>query len=72
MFGKFFYNWNSFWKVSTSPKAFNLASLALAIGLSLIKLIPLIKEKFLKKVFFKDEINIYISTLLNVLNMQLC
>ena len=67
--GNFLYNWDSFLKAPTQANAANLALLALAMGLPIIKLIPKIKEKMNTKAFCLDTTNINIASLLNGLNI---
>ena len=67
--GNFMYNWDSFCKAPTKANAANLALLALAMGLPIIKLIPKIKEKMNAKAFCLDTNNISIASLLNGLNI---
>ena len=69
-FGNFLANLNSFSESPSSGKAITLASLALAIGLPTIKLIPVIKKYILKyKIFSLGSYNINVSTILNGLNI---
>lgn len=68
--GNFIANYNYFIKAPSSGKAITLASLALAIGLPAIKLIPKIKKSILKnKLFSLGRYNINVSTILNGLNI---
>jgi hypothetical protein len=68
-FGTFIANYKSFSKAPSREKAITLALLAFAIGLPAIKLIPKLKQLFLKqKLFSLDNQNINISTILNGLN----
>jgi len=68
--GNFIANWDSFIKAPKVGKAITLASLALAVGLPTIKLIPKIKKNLLKhKLFSLGSRNINISTILNGLNI---
>lgn len=64
--GNFLSNYGSFREAPTSAKALSLASLALACGLPIIKLIPNIKE-ILKKEIIQDTLNI--EMMLNGLNI---
>ena len=67
--GNFIYNWDSFYNAPKRAKAISLASLALAVGLPAIKLIPKMKDIIKTKVFSIDMHNINISTILNGLNI---
>ena len=68
-FGNFIANYDSFIKAPSSGKTITLASLALAIGLPAIKLIPKIKDCIKTKLFSLGSHNINVSTMLNGLNI---
>lgn len=67
--GNFIYNWESFYNSPNSNKAFNLATLSLAVFLPAIKLIPQIKSLIKKHLFNFCSFGINISTILNGLNI---
>ena len=48
--GNFFYNWVAFWKAPMKEKILNISTLALAIGLPAIKLIPQMKKYIKNKI----------------------
>ena len=67
--GNFIYNWDSFCKAPVSGKILNISTLALAVGLPSIKLIPKIKGLIKTRLFTLGKYNINVSTLLNGLNI---
>ena len=67
--GNFIYNWDSFCKAPVSGKILNISTLALAVGLPAIKLIPKIKGLIKTRLFTLGKYNINVSTLLNGLNI---
>ena len=67
--GNFFYNFESFKNSPNSAKIFNLSTLALAIGLPTLKLIPVINNFIKTRLFTIGTHNINISTVLNGLNI---
>ena len=68
-FFNFFYNWDAFWNAPMKEKILNISTLALAIGLPAIKLIPQMKKYIKTKLFTLGNYNINISTVLNGLNI---
>ena len=67
--GNFIYNFYSFMKAPNSTKLKNLASLSLAVGLPIIKLIPGMKSKIQEFLLSKGKLDIDISKISNSLNI---
>ena len=64
--GNFLINWRSFKKAPTKEKAINIASLALACGPPIVKLIPEIKSQFFNKIVTS---NLNVGDIFNGLNI---
>jgi len=67
--GNFIYNFESFMKAPNSTKLKHLSSLALAVGLPTIKLIPGQMEHYIQQIFSFCNQSIGISTISNGLNI---
>ena len=64
--GNFLINWRSFKKAPTKEKAINIASLALACGPPIVKLIPVVKFKIFDKIITS---NLNLGNIFNGLNI---